>query len=198
MPVSEISARLGNPTHFKVKKLLMTHTFRKFFETKQVQMPAPPITKTGKLSKATTRKVTVVQLRNPELQLREIYKNEEVEEKATLNDFLDLRHCFLDMPPEEEVYRAVMRFGKRGLTCLELAQYTGINALTMRHFVKQMTRAGQIKMYSDQVGKSRQFRFVATSLLEEDVKLKDETKPKELPIKCKDEPVREKKKNSFN
>ncbi|KAH8356921.1 hypothetical protein KR200_004556 [Drosophila serrata] len=188
VPVSQIAAVLGNPTHFKVKKLLVTHTFRKFFETKQVEMSVPVMTKAGKLSKTAIRKVTVAQLRNPELQLRDFYKTDEIEEKATQIEFLDLRHCYLDMPPEEEVYRAVARFGKRGLTSHELSQYTGINALTMRHFVKQLKKSGQIKMYSDQVGKSRHFRFMATSQFEEDVKLKDAMNHKELPVRCMDEP----------
>ncbi|KAH8248391.1 hypothetical protein KR032_005602 [Drosophila birchii] len=183
VPVSQISAALGNPSQFKSKKLVMTHTFRKFFETKQVEMPMPVMTKAGKSSKTAIRKVTVAQLRNPELQLRDIYKKDETDEKATQVELLDLRHCHLDLPPEEEVYRAVARFGKRGLTSHELSQYTGLTALSIRHFVKQLKKSGQITMYSDQVGKSHHFRFMATSQFEEDA-----MKHKELPIRCTDEP----------
>jgi len=187
IPVTEITELLGRPTNFKTKKLLVTHAFRKFFETTQVERPVPPLTKSGKQSKSTTRKVTVIQLRNPDMQLKDLYKTEETEESPA-SEFLDFGHCYLDMPPEEEVLRAVARFGKRGLNSTELCHYTGINATTMRHFIKRVKKNGMVQEYSEQVGKSRQFRFVAVQHLGDRAK-EDEVKKKELEIKCKDEPV---------
>ncbi|XP_017075867.2 general transcription factor 3C polypeptide 1 [Drosophila eugracilis] len=186
VPVSEITELLGRPTNFKTKKLLVTHAFRKFFETKQVERPNHTLTKSGKQSKATTRKVTVIQLRNPDMQLKDLYKNEENEENS-VSEFLDLGHCYLDMPPEEEVFRAVARFGKRGLNSNELCHYTGINATSMRHFVKRAKKNGVFREYSEQVGKSRRFRFVAVGHLG-DLAKDDTVKKKNLEIKCKDEP----------
>ncbi|XP_070072853.1 general transcription factor 3C polypeptide 1 isoform X2 [Drosophila takahashii] len=186
VPVTEITELLGRPTNFKTKKLLVTHAFRKFFETTQVERQFPSLTKSGKQSKSTTRKVTVIQLRNPEMQLKDLYKNEDGEE-SPVSEFLDLGHCYLDMPPEEEVYRAVSRFGKRGLNSNELCHYTGINATSMRHFVKKAKKNGLIQEYSEQVGKSRQFRFVAVEHLG-DLAKEEEVKKKELEIKCKEEP----------
>ncbi|EDW88305.1 general transcription factor 3C polypeptide 1 isoform X1 [Drosophila yakuba] len=186
VPVTEITELLGRPTNFKTKKLLVTHAFRKFFETKQVERPVAPLTKSGKQSKATTRKVTVIQLRNPNMQLKDLYKDDESEENQA-SEFLDLGHCFLDMPPEEEVFRAVAKFGKRGLNSNELCHYTGINATSMRHFIKRVKKHGLVKEYSEQVGKSRQFRFVAVGHLG-DLTKEDEIKKKALEIRCKDEP----------
>ncbi|KAH8412495.1 hypothetical protein KR009_002516 [Drosophila setifemur] len=184
VPVTQISARLGNPQHLRVKKLLVTHAFRKFFETTQVDM-AVPKTKT---SKSCIRKVAVVQLRNPDLQLKDLYatSNEGGEEK-TVQEFLDPRHSYLDMPPEEEVMRAVTRFGQRGLTAYEMSKYTAINFNTMRHFIKRMQKGKQVKVYSEHIGKSRQYRFVATEHVEaaeHQIALKETFKE----IKCKDEP----------
>ncbi|XP_017132479.1 general transcription factor 3C polypeptide 1 [Drosophila elegans] len=186
VPVTELTELLGRPTHFKPKKLLVTHAFRKFFETKQVEKAVNVLTKSGKQSKSTTRKVTVIQLRNPNMQLEDLYKSEESEENP-VSEFLDVGHCYLDMPPEEEVLRAVARFGKRGLNSTELSHYTGINANSMRHFVKRMNKNGQVKEYSEQVGKSRQFRLVAVEHLE-DLAKDDVIKKKEKEIKCADEP----------
>jgi len=121
------------------------------------------------------------------MQLKDLYKNDDSEDNQ-VSEFLDLGHCFLDMPPEEEVFRAVARFGKRGLNSNELCHYTGINATYMRHFVKRVKKHGLVKEYSEQVGKSRQFRFVAVGHLG-DLSKEDEIKKKALEIRCTDEPV---------
>ncbi|KAH8260035.1 hypothetical protein KR026_001010 [Drosophila bipectinata] len=187
IPVSEICARLGNPPHLKTKKLLVTHVFRKFFETKQVERP-PTLTKSGKVSKSTNRKVTVVHLRNPDMQVMDLYQStSDVGEERTIPEFLDLGHCLLDIPPEEEIRRAVSRFGQRGLTASEISQYTGINFNTMRHFIKHLQSSKMAKVYSEHAGKSRQYRFVAIEHVAESEK-KKELKEKEEEIKCKDEP----------
>ncbi|KAH8266654.1 hypothetical protein KR018_006908 [Drosophila ironensis] len=189
VPVAEICARLGNPPHLKTKKLLVTHVFRKFFETAQVERPVPqPLTKNGNTSRATVRKVVVVRLRNPDMQVNDIYQvSSEAGEEKTMLEFLDFRHSYLDIPPEEEATRAVTRFGERGLTAYEISKYTAVSFNTTRHFIKHMQKIHDVKVYSHHLGKSRQYRFVAKEHVAAAEKIQS-LNQLEQDIACKEEP----------
>ncbi|XP_068150528.1 general transcription factor 3C polypeptide 1 [Drosophila tropicalis] len=246
IPIVEIADHLRHLNSSQVKKLLVTHLFRSYFETIHVLLPSrKPNTKSAK------RKCAVLQLRNPNLKFEDLYQvnqssegteptelptpndesitteidvsnmmnsllepseandssyeeskplventskapqnenefDEELDEMP-MPDFLDQKHSYIDMPAEQECYEAIMRFGKRGISQAELAQYVSINMQTVRGFVKHLLKEGQIKDYTEQIGKQRAIRYVA-SVQGAHVDLKKVEMEKTIQeLRCKDE-----------
>ncbi|XP_017152557.1 uncharacterized protein LOC108162362 [Drosophila miranda] len=195
IPLAEIPDRLGHLSRKQVKKLLLTHSIRKFFETNHVTRVAPesPISssssKSTKEPKPSKRKQVVLQLRNPDLAFEELYENDqEAREDKLEPEFFDHRHSFVDMPPECECHRAIARFGKRGLTANELCLYAGISMLAVRGFLKHLMKLGQIKDYSEQLGRMRIIRYVASAQAPDVEMKKIELQQTLLQLQCKDEP----------
>ncbi|XP_022220098.2 general transcription factor 3C polypeptide 1 [Drosophila obscura] len=197
IPLTEIPERLGHISRKQVKKLLLTHNIRKFFETNHVTRAAPEAAssssssnpKSNKEPKPSKRKQVVLQLRNPDLAYKDLYENDQDSREDKLElDFLDHQHSFLDMPPERECHRAIARFGNRGLTANELCQYVGISMLAIRGFLKHLMKLGQIKDYSEQLGRMRIIRYVASAQAPEVEIKKIELQQTLLQLQCKDEP----------
>lgn len=184
IPNTEMGDHLEELTPSKVKKIMTSHGFRKIFETVQV---APPDDGSGKETKK-ARKVTMLQLRNPEMKFEELSlmdTNENKEDKAP--EYLNETHSFLDMPLEQECLRAIMRFGSRGLSTAELASYVAVNVQTARGCLKYLVRQKLVKDFTENVGKTRLSRFVAGIQTTSAIKLQLEKSIQK--VQCKPEPV---------
>lgn len=180
IPNTEMADHLEELTPSKVKKIMTAHGFRKIYETVQV---APP----GKETKK-ARKVTMLQLRNPQMKFEELSlmdTNENKEDKAP--EFLNESHSFLDMPLEQECLRAIMRFGSRGLSTAELGSYVAINVQTARGCLKYLVRQKLVKDFTEHVGKTRLSRFVAGMQASSAIKLQLEKSIQQ--VHCQPEPV---------
>ncbi|XP_034666416.1 general transcription factor 3C polypeptide 1 [Drosophila subobscura] len=198
IPMVEVPERLGHISRKQVKKLLLTHNIRKFFETSHVPRVAPEAAsssssssgKATKEPKPSKRKQIVLKLRKPGLAYEELYEHDqEIREEKQETEFLNHRHSFVDMPPELECHRAIARFGKRGLTASELCQYVGIGMLAIRGFLKHLMKHEQVKDYTEQVGRIRVIRYVAKAQAPEVELKKTELKQTLLQLQCKDEPT---------
>ncbi|KAM7349164.1 general transcription factor 3C polypeptide 1 isoform 1-T4 [Cochliomyia hominivorax] len=166
MPLVE--ARVHFPSFEKqktFKKAMLTHIFRKIFETHSLPYydiyPNPK----GKKTHANGRTVTIVKLRHPEKSIDDIFESieneQEKNEENTDGDFHNEKHAYVDMPLREEFYRCVSRFGNRGCSQTEIYRHLSINHLSLRQLIKKMSMEGLIKSYCVDVGRQRTNMYVA-------------------------------------
>ncbi|XP_033150738.1 uncharacterized protein LOC108608402 [Drosophila busckii] len=182
--VTEIVEHLDDLTNAQLKKLMTAHHFRRFYETTQVLKPSSK--ETGK-----PRKVTVLQLRNPQLKFEELNLTQcaEAKEEKQSVDFLSRQHAYVDMPLEHECLRAILHFGARGLSTIEMAQYVGINMQIARAVIKYLQNEQRIKDYFESKGKTRIVRYVAGTQAAAALQLEQEQLEQTAQqIQCKEEP----------
>ncbi|XP_013119342.2 general transcription factor 3C polypeptide 1 [Stomoxys calcitrans] len=147
-----------------LKKAMLTHLFRKIFETRSVPYKdIYPNTKSKDTGSART--VTMVRLRHPEKSMDDLFENMENEhdksEDNTGEDFHNERHAYVDMPLREEFYQCVARYGNRGCSQTEIYRHMACHHLTLRQLVKQMVSEGLIRSYCQDVGRQRVNMYVA-------------------------------------
>ncbi|XP_017857627.1 PREDICTED: general transcription factor 3C polypeptide 1 isoform X1 [Drosophila arizonae] len=191
IPSCEVLERIPDLSHSRLKKLLVSHTFRKIFETALIYPPGSA--GSGSKPQSKGRKMSIVRLRNPNMEfddLNQLDQTEEREDKAP-DELLSQRHAHVNMPLELECLRAIKHFGTRGMSTLELGQYVSINFQIARGVIKYLIRKKRIKSYTETSGKSRITRFVAVGTQAEAIyKEKEEQLEKSLlQLQCQDEPT---------
>ncbi|KAH8404924.1 hypothetical protein KR222_010666 [Zaprionus bogoriensis] len=159
LATGEICDYLEDLSQAQVKKMMLSHSFRKVYETVQV---LPPDNGSGK-DQQKGRKVTVTRLRNPQLKLEELTQWDAGNEDKVAPEFFNESHTYLDMPLEQECLRAIMRFGARGMSTAELASYVAVNIQIVRSCIKYLVHEKLVKDFTEHVGKTRMSRFVAAS-----------------------------------
>ncbi|XP_030377859.1 general transcription factor 3C polypeptide 1 [Scaptodrosophila lebanonensis] len=184
IPVTEL--QMWSPSvnkHKSVKRLMTTHAFRKVFENHIVLESS--IRKSGK---PTERKVSVLQLRNPNMTFDQLYQGEPEVKEEKGHEYLSVRHSYIDMPAEDECLRAIERFGTRGVGMHELSNFVGLNTLTVRGIIRFLLREKQIKDYQEHVGKQRIMRYVSVKQAAQVDEKKDQLKKTLQKLQCKEEP----------
>lgn len=191
IPSCEILERIPDLSNSRLKKLLVSHTFRKVFETSLIYPPGPA--SSGSKPHLKGRKMSIVRLRNPNMEFDDLNQLEQTEDREdkSPDELLSHRHAHVNMPIELECLRAIKHFGTRGMSTLELGQYVAINFQIARGVIKYLIRKKRIKSYTETAGKSRTTRFVAVGTQAEAIyKEKEEQLEKSLlQLQCQDEPV---------
>ncbi|XP_037936910.1 general transcription factor 3C polypeptide 1 [Teleopsis dalmanni] len=191
--ISMIDAHRHFPSverHKSFRKMTMTHPFRQIFET--ISVPYAEYYKSTRKTSTDGSKgryVLTIKLRNPDINLDNLYKDEqETEKEECVDKFVDNSHIFVDMPIKEQFYRAVARHGARGCSQSEICDYIGLNHLTTRQIVKKMEADGYIKSYCTDVGRQRIYMYVAIEHSETVSKNDVESKMILDNLQCSEEP----------
>ncbi|EDW03186.1 general transcription factor 3C polypeptide 1 [Drosophila grimshawi] len=166
VPTNDVQQRVKGLTSSRLKKLILSHNFRKFFETSLVH-PSPPAGSGTSKDQQKGRRISVIRLRNSDTkfdELTQVNANDDKDDKQPSDDFLNHRHAHISMPIELESLRAIKRFGERGMSTVELSQYTCINVQLARGVIKHLLARKKIYKYTDTVGKTRIIRHVAIGL----------------------------------
>lgn len=106
-------------------------------------------------------------------------------------DFYSEKHSFVDMPVQEEFYRAIERHGSSGCSLTDICNYTGMHHYNIRHLIKKAVSDGLITSYNVDVGRQRTNMYVAIQYSNTIKANKNEKNDVLQNIQCSAEPVSE-------
>ncbi|XP_014204050.1 general transcription factor 3C polypeptide 1 isoform X2 [Copidosoma floridanum] len=162
---SEVKAELN--LDYSIKKFFKIHLLQKLFKT-DVKVPYrsyyPNCLEKDWQTKSKTGKeriVKLVTLANPNIDVNDLWRSEEIKEEENDHCILDVRNQKLNVPFLRQAYDVIEASGCKGISQMELASILGLTKLISRTIVRNLVKTKVVSTYIDDIGRQRTTKFVS-------------------------------------
>ncbi|XP_069672695.1 general transcription factor 3C polypeptide 1 [Periplaneta americana] len=168
----EIRKELGLAN--SLKKLFKTFDFQRFVRTDlrlpyRELYPEASVAEWKHKANDKEKKIRVVQLINPDMDVREIWaKDDEIEEEDdATSGLLDTSKILLDRPILNQAFSIVENSGPEGLSQMELSDKMGVSKLQARTLCRNLIKKGAVSTFMNDVGRQRVCRYISKKYIKE-------------------------------
>ncbi|KAJ9600248.1 hypothetical protein L9F63_009473, partial [Diploptera punctata] len=162
----EIRKELGLAN--SLKKLFKTPEFQRYVRTDlrlpyRELYPAATVSEWKHKGNDREKKIRVIQLINPDMDVREIWpKDDDLEdEDEAPAGLLDQKNLLLDRSILSQAYTVVENAGHEGLSQMGLGAKMGMSKLQSRTLCRNLLRKGVVAPYMNDVGRQRVFKYMS-------------------------------------